>query len=100
MSGCEVIWREGLLFEISPLGTGFVEEKSTGRAFGFHASMIGGACPLPAGDLEGEAVRFTLTEEGKIAEIELLHRRGSARPPGREFPPRISAGRKNSRGTS
>ena len=70
----DLIWREGRLFEISPLGTGFVEETSTGRAFGFHASMIGGGCPQPVGDLEGEAVRFTLSEEEKIAEVEIADR--------------------------
>jgi hypothetical protein len=74
MSNCELIWRKGKLAELSPFGTGFIEEEFTGRAFGFHTSMIGLATSESPDELEGQSVRFQLSEDGKILEIDLALR--------------------------
>jgi hypothetical protein len=99
MSNCKLIWREGKLFEISPFGTGFVEEESTGRAFGFHTSMIGLAGSKPPNELEGRSVRFTVSEDGRIVDVELAMNRESGKPPGKEGTSPASDGKKSHGGS-
>ena len=63
-------WRGGVLYEISPFGTGFIEDSATGRVYGFHKSML----PLPVnlGRLEGAPVRFQLDTAGTVRTIDLM----------------------------
>lgn len=66
-------WHGGILYEISPLGTGFIEDSSTGRVYGFHQSMLpsaGSAVAL----LEGAAVRFQLNPAGAVRIVDLVDR--------------------------
>jgi len=95
MSNCTLIWREGKLFELSPFGTGFIEEESTGLAFGFHISMIGSGGAQAANELEGQSVRFTLTEEGKVEQVVLPTSSELRKSPGREVGSQSPEGKKS-----
>jgi hypothetical protein len=84
MSSSKLIWRKGKIFEISPFGTGFIEEESTGLAFGFDISMMGSTSPRAPNELEGRSVRFTVTEEGKLEQVHLATGLKLRKSPGRE----------------
>jgi hypothetical protein len=66
--------KRGVLFEISPWGTGFIDESSTHRAFGFHHSMLSnfsGPADVNWSDvLEGQEVSF-VEEAGKVSTVQL-----------------------------
>jgi hypothetical protein len=98
MSNCKLNWREGKLFELSPFGTGFIEEESTGLAFGFHISMVGTTGRSLPNELEGQCVRFTVTEDGKVEEVEFTTSSESRKSPGRETASQSPEGKKKPRG--
>jgi hypothetical protein len=67
----------GILFEISPWGTGFIDELSTHRALGFHHSMLSNFGE-PIGVnwpnvLEGRGVSFVETA-GKVSAVRLVEK--------------------------
>ena len=62
-------WHQGKLYELSPFGTGFVEDATTGRVFGFHRSMLPEVADWKR--LEGAAVRFQLDSNGVIGQLDL-----------------------------
>lgn len=62
--------RAGKLLEISPFGTGFIEDMSTGARYGFHISMLPPPVqPANSLDLTGRKVRFNVRHDGTIAEV-------------------------------
>jgi len=63
-------WQGGVLYEVSPFGTGFIEDTATGRVYGFHKSMLPSAVAL--GRLEGAAVRFQLNAAGTVGSVDLV----------------------------
>ncbi len=60
-------FRHGILFEISPSGTGFLEDQVDGSVYGFHYSaLVDGSRPdglTWAQWLEGRTVSFRIDEE-------------------------------------
>jgi hypothetical protein len=66
--------KRGVLFEISPWGTGFIDESSTHRAVGFHHSMLSNfreSSHVRWSDmLEGRDVSF-VEEAGKVSAVQL-----------------------------
>ena len=63
-------WHGGILYEVSPFGTGFIEDSSTGRIYGFHKSML--PSPTELGRLEGAPVRFQLNTTGTVGLVDLV----------------------------
>ena len=94
LSNGERIWRGGKLSDMSLFGTAFIEEGSTGRAFGFHTSMLDLANSQSPQELEGQPVRFSVSDDGQIVNVELATSRKSRRPPGKEVGPRPTDGRR------
>jgi hypothetical protein len=69
--------KRGILFEISPWGTGFIDELSTHRALGFHYSMLRNFSE-PSGvnwpdALEGREVSF-IEEAGRVSAVKLAEK--------------------------
>jgi hypothetical protein len=66
--------KRGVLFEISPWGTGFIHESATHRALGFHHSMLRSFHkPVDAtwpDLLEGRQVSFA-EEAGSVSAVRL-----------------------------
>ena len=60
----------GVLYEVSPFGTGFIEDTATGRMYGFHKSML--RVVMAAGELEGAVVRFRLNSLGTVQSVDLV----------------------------
>lgn len=69
--------KRGILFEISPWGTGFIDESSTHRALGFHHSMLSNFSePINANwtdVLEGREVSF-VEVKGKVSAVRLTEK--------------------------
>jgi hypothetical protein len=63
-------WQGGVLYEVSPFGTGFIEDTATGRVYGFHKSMLHSA--VAVGRLEGATVRFQLNSAGTVGSVDLV----------------------------
>jgi hypothetical protein len=63
-------WQGGILYEVSPFGTGFIEDTATGRIYGFHKSMLQFSVGL--GRLEGAMVRFQLNSAGAVRSVDLV----------------------------
>jgi hypothetical protein len=63
-------WHGGVLHEISPFGTGFIEDSSNGRVYGFHKSML--PFSIDIGKLEGALVRFQLNAKGAVGAVDLV----------------------------
>jgi hypothetical protein len=63
-------WQGGILYEVSPFGTGFIEDTATGQVYGFHKSMLQSAAA--AGRLEGAVVRFQLNSAGTVRTVDLV----------------------------
>ena len=61
--------RGGILYEISPFGTGFIKDTQTGRVYGFHKSMLRSTSNLS--QLEGSTVRFQLNSTGTVQWVHL-----------------------------
>jgi hypothetical protein len=62
--------RTGKLWELSPLGTGFLEDTATGARYGFHVSMMPGSiAPNDAPRLAGQHVRFEVHSNGAITGV-------------------------------
>jgi hypothetical protein len=65
--------RLGKLLELSPLGTGFVQDKATGTRYGFHVSMMpGSVAPSDAPGLDGQDVQFEVHKNGTITGLTAL----------------------------
>ena len=65
------------MFEISPWGTGFIDESSTHRALGFHHSMLSNFSESTdvnwSDALEGREV-FFVEEAGKVSAVKLAEK--------------------------
>jgi hypothetical protein len=60
-------WHEGKLVEISPFGTGFIEDVHEGGCYGFQMSMLPEHLqPFDPSSLEGSRVRFVISESGIV----------------------------------
>lgn len=59
------IWREGALFDISPIGTGFIKDSVTGKCHGFHVSMLEIRSPNPL--VDGQVILFKTGAQGVCA---------------------------------
>ena len=64
------LWLGGTLHEISPFGTGLIEERSTGRVYGFHRSMLQN--PSNVRLVNGAAIRFQLNEAGTVQTVHVV----------------------------
>jgi hypothetical protein len=66
--------KQGVLYEISLWGTGFIDESQTHRALAFHHSMLGNFNKPPETEwpqlLEGREVSFVETA-GKVSAVHL-----------------------------
>lgn len=63
-------WHGGVLYEISPFGTGFIEDTQTGSIYGFHKSMLRSTSNLS--HLEGSTVKFHLNAIGTVEWVHVL----------------------------
>jgi hypothetical protein len=63
-------WYGGILYEVSPFGTGFIEDTKTGRLYGFHKSMLPSSAATQR--LEGASVRFQLDATNAVLAVDLI----------------------------
>jgi hypothetical protein len=60
----------GVLVELTPFGTGFIEDKLTSARYGFHISMLRSAnVPKDARKLAGTEVTFKADGSGIITSV-------------------------------
>jgi hypothetical protein len=60
----------GVLVELTPFGTGFIEDKLTSARYGFHISMLRSAnVPKDARKLAGTEVTFKADGSGIITNV-------------------------------
>jgi len=63
----------GKLAEVSPFGTGFIEDLSSDTCYGFHISMLfENNRPLDPTKLEGMQVRFSLSDNRTVDSVCLV----------------------------
>lgn len=65
--------KSGVLVELTPFGTGFIEDKVTSARYGFHISMLRSAnVPKDARKLAGTEVTFKANGSGIITSVRAL----------------------------
>jgi len=66
-------FHNGKLAEVSPFGTGFIEDLSSHSCYGFHISMLfENNRPLDPTRLEGMQVRFSLSDSQTVDSVCLV----------------------------
>ena len=66
--GATAPWLHGILHEISPFGTGFIEDTESGQIYGFYKAALAKAVPMDR--LEGAQVRFQLDAAGVVLSVD------------------------------
>jgi hypothetical protein len=68
--------KSGILVEVSPFGTGFIEDKVTSARYGFHVSMLRSTnIPKDARVLAGTEVTFKADGSGMITVVSAPHKK-------------------------